>query len=122
MLRQDNPVMALVSLEAAIAPPAIDAALEAGCHVFAEKPACIRAADFDRLNRKADSKHLHLMLALANRLNPEVLEARRLVRSGAIGKIYGLEMNLIADQTRLTRPSYQKQWFTQKARAGGGHP
>src|SRR5262245_56255261 len=34
MLRQAQPQMALVSLEAAVAPPAIDAALEAGCHVL----------------------------------------------------------------------------------------
>src|SRR5262245_26112919 len=46
MLRREQPAMALVSLPADIAPPAIDAALEAGCHVFAEKPACVRAADF----------------------------------------------------------------------------
>jgi predicted dehydrogenase len=30
-------------------------------------------------------------------------------------------MHLIADQTRLTRPGYHKQWFAQKGRAGGGH-
>src|SRR5262245_19369966 len=45
MLRKHPPAMALVSMEAALAPPAIDAALEAGCPVFCEKPACVRAAD-----------------------------------------------------------------------------
>ena len=30
-------------------------------------------------------------------------------------------MNLVADQTRLTRESYRKQWYAQKKRAGGGH-
>ena len=43
------------------------------------------------------------MLALANRLNPELIAARKLISEGAIGKVYGLEMNLVADQTRLTR-------------------
>ena len=38
LLRQEKPHMALVTMEAALAPPLIDAALEAGCHVFAEKP------------------------------------------------------------------------------------
>ena len=37
---------------------------------------CVRAEDFEPLVQKADSKHLHLMLALANRLNPPVREAR----------------------------------------------
>ena len=67
------------------------------------------AEDFEKLAVKADSKHLHLMLALANRLNPEIIEAKRIIATGKIGKIYGLEMHLIADQTRLTRPAYQKQ-------------
>jgi predicted dehydrogenase len=61
------------------------------------------------------------MLALANRTNPEIIAARRLVRSGRIGKVYGLEMHLVADQTRLTRPEYREQWFAHKDRAGGGH-
>ena len=38
--------MVLVTMEGVASPPVIDAALEAGCHVLAEKPACIRAEDF----------------------------------------------------------------------------
>ncbi len=121
MLATEKPVMALVSLEAAKAPPVIAAALEAGCHVFAQKPACVRAEDFQKLATQADSKHLYLMLALANRINPPIIAARRLVHTGRIGKVYGLEMHLIADQTRLTRPAYHKTWFAQRTRAGGGH-
>jgi predicted dehydrogenase len=121
MLTAEKPVMSIVTMEARLAPPVIDLALEHGCHVFAEKPACLRAEDFAPLVQKADSKHLHLMLALANRLNPELVAARKLIAEGAIGKIYGLEMHLVADQTRLTNKSYQAQWYTQKKRAGGGH-
>ena len=121
MLAKEKPTMAMVTMEAKIAPPVIDLALEAGCHVFAEKPACLRAEDFAPLAQKADSKHLYLMLALANRLNPELVAAQKLIAEGAIGKIYGLEMHLVADQTRLTNKSYQAQWYTQKKRAGGGH-
>jgi len=121
VLREAKPKMALVTMEAVLAPPAIDAALEQGCHVLAEKPACVRTADFEPLVRKAEGKHLHLMLALANRLRPEVREARRLVSEGRLGKLYGAELHLIADQTRLKSESYRKTWFAQKARAGGGH-
>ena len=121
LLERDKPGMALVTMEAALSPPVIEAALDAGCHVFAEKPACVRAADFARLTAKADSKHLHLMLALANRTNPPILEARRLLRAGTIGKLYAVEMHWIADQTRLSAPAYHRDWRAQKARAGGGH-
>jgi predicted dehydrogenase len=121
MLRKAQPHLALVSMEAALAPPAIDAALEAGCHVLCEKPSCVRAADFGRLARKAQQKHRHLMLALANRLHAPVREARRLVHDGQFGKLYGVEVHIVADQTRLKREAYRKAWYSVKARAGGGH-
>jgi predicted dehydrogenase len=121
MLRETQPAMALVSMEAALAPPAIDAALEANCHVLSEKPACVEWEDFQKLLRKADSKHRHLMLALANRIHPPVVEARRLIQEGKLGRIYGVEMHLIADQTRLTREEYRQSWFASRERAGGGH-
>jgi UDP-N-acetyl-2-amino-2-deoxyglucuronate dehydrogenase len=121
LLEREKPAMVLVSLEARLAPPVIDAALDAGCHVFAEKPSCVRVEDFEPLAFKAESKHLNLMLALANRLNPEFRFAQELVRSGRIGEIYGLDMHLIADQTRLTRESYHHTWFADRARSGGGH-
>jgi len=121
LLREHRPPMVLVTMEARLAPPVINDALEADCHVFAEKPSCVRAEDFAPLANKADAKHRYLMLALANRTNPEIVAARAIMESQRIGKLYGLEMHLIADQTRLTRPSYHQQWFAQKSRAGGGH-
>ena len=79
----------------------LEAALEAGCHVFCEKPSCVRAADFARLVRKAQQKHRHLMLALANRTHAPVKEARRLVRDGKLGKLYAVEAHLVADQSHV---------------------
>lgn len=116
-----QPTMALVSLESGLSPAAIDQALEANCHVMAEKPACLRAVDFEKLTRKAEQKHRHLMLALANRLHSPVQEARRMVQKGVIGKVYSVNLHLVADQTRITREAYRKSWFATKARAGGGH-
>ncbi len=121
LLKIEKPVMALISVEAKISPALISTALDAGCHVLAEKPACLNTKDFEKLVVKAKSKKLHLMLALANRLNPEIIEAKRIVSEGLIGKIYGLELSLIEDQGRLKSSSYQKSWFADKNRAGGGH-
>ena len=118
---KEQPALCLISLEAKIAPAYIDAALSANSHVFAEKPACVSAAAFQRLKDKADSKHRYLMLALANRTNPEITAARRLFASGQLGKLFGVELHLVADQTRLTRKGYHGQWFADKERAGGGH-
>jgi predicted dehydrogenase len=121
LLKQFQPQLALVTMEAALAPPVIDTALEAGCHVLAEKPSCVRAEDFEKLVLKAQRKHRHLMLALANRVHPAAREARRLVQEGKLGKLYGVEVHLIADQARLKRASYRKEWYNHKARSGGGH-
>lgn len=120
-LRKHDPQLALITMEARLVPPVIDTALEAGCHVFAEKPSCVRAEDFEPLVKKADSKHRYLMLALANRTNPEMRVAREIIASKKIGRLFGVEMHIIADQTRLTRSSYHSQWFADKTRAGGGH-
>ncbi len=119
--KNEQPKMALVTMEAKVAPPYIAQALEAGCHVLAEKPACVRVEDFAEVVRLADSKHLQVMLAFANRLHPSIIAARKLLQAGAMGKIYGMELHLIADQTRLTRPEYHKLWYAQKSRGGGGH-
>lgn len=121
LLRAKKPKLALVPMEARLAPPVVDAALEAGCHVMAEKPACVRAEEFAPLAAKADQRGQMLVLAFANRIDPLFAEARRLMAAGTFGKFYGMEMHLVADQTRLTRPAYHKTWTASKARAGGGH-
>ena len=121
VLAAGRPRMALVSMEGARAPAAIRAALEQGCHVLAEKPACTSAEEFAPLATQARRRGLSISLALANRLNPEVVEARRRLASGAIGRPMAVEMHLVQDQTRLTRRDYQQSWFADRARAGGGH-
>lgn len=121
LLAKHRPDLALVSLEPGLAPAAIDLALEAGCHVLAEKPAVLSAERFRALARKADAKGRHLMLALANRSRPEIRFAREWIAGGGLGRVYGVEVHMIADQTRLGRPGYAENWFAQKARAGGGH-
>lgn len=121
LLKQESPKLCLVSMEARQAPPVIEAALNSGAHVFSEKPACVSLDQFEQLANLAESKHLHLMLAFANRTNPESLAARNMIRKGLIGRIYSLDMHIVADQTRLTRTAYHKTWYADKARAGGGH-
>src|SRR5439155_16004098 len=93
---------------------------DAGCHVLSEKPGCVRVEDFEKLIGKAKDRGLHLVLALANRSDPAFIDARRMIADGKIGKVYGLEVHIIADQTRLTKPAYHTTWQAKKARAGGG--
>ena len=121
MLDKFDPEMVLVSLEPHHSPEPIETALANGSHVLSEKPACVRLEDFERMTALARSKDRRLMLVLANRNSPLVQKAKQLIQSGYLGKLYGSQVYLLADQTRLTRPEYQRSWRASKARAGGGH-
>ncbi len=121
MLEDFRPELVLVSLEAHHAPQPIAAALEAGAHVLAEKPACVDPREFERLVHLSEEKGRHLMLAFANRLIPTVVKARELLQSGFLGKWYAVDMHTIADQTRLQSRDYQQSWYGFKEKAGGGH-
>jgi predicted dehydrogenase len=61
------------------------------------------------------------MLVMANRTHAPVQEARRIIRKGLLGNIYGVEIHIVADQTRLTQKSYRDTWQCIRARGGGGH-
>jgi len=121
LLANESPQLCLVSMEAKHAPPVIEAVLNSGSHVFSEKPACVSLEQFESLANLAESKHLQLMLAFANRTNPESQAARAKIRQGILGDIYSIDMHIVADQTRLTRPAYHQSWYADKSRAGGGH-
>jgi UDP-N-acetyl-2-amino-2-deoxyglucuronate dehydrogenase len=121
LLAKESPELCLVSMEARHAPPVIEAALNSGAHVFSEKPGCVTLGQFEKLADIAESKHLHLMMAFANRTNPESLAARQVIQQGRIGRIFSVDMRIVADQTRLTRPAYHTTWYADKTRAGGGH-
>ena len=120
MLKEVKPRSVILSLEAHAAPPLIRKSLESGAHVLAEKPSCVRAEDFEPLVQLANTKNLSLMLALGTRLHRGALKAKELFDSGLLGKPYGSHLVFVADQTRLTRPSYHRRWLAFKDKAGGG--
>jgi predicted dehydrogenase len=121
MLRTARPQLVLVALEARLAPEAIRLALEHDAHVLAEKPACVRATDFAFLVDLAGRRKRNLMLAFATRLHSVSQRAHALIASNSIGRPFGVAAHYIADQTRLTKPDYQRSWFASRERAGGGH-
>ncbi|MAV38179.1 MAG: hypothetical protein CMJ59_22295 [Planctomycetaceae bacterium] len=121
MIAEFRPHLVLVALAANRAPAPIRAALSAGCHVLAEKPACVRAEDFRPLVQLATDKGVNLMLALPSRLAPDTLRAKEIVDAGWIGKPFGVTFFQVKDQARLTGADYQKSWFAFREQAGGGH-
>jgi predicted dehydrogenase len=116
-----QPELTVVSLEPRTAPATIAACLRNGSHVLAEKPACLQWEEFAELASMAEEQQRNIGLAFAARGFPFLQDAKRLVASGTLGKLYGVDTYFIADQTRVQQAEWQASWFSQKAYAGGGH-
>jgi predicted dehydrogenase len=72
-------------------------ALEAGKHVFVEKPPAMRAVEMDELVRLADDRDRVLMPGHLLLYHPAVLKLKELVASGELGDVlcvYGNRVNL----------------------------
>lgn len=69
--------------------PAI-ASLEAGKHVFLEKPMAHTVADCQKICDAAKKAHGHLMIGHICRFNPRYATAKREIEAGAIGKILSM--------------------------------
>ena len=120
-LASATPDLAIVSLIAANAPPAVRQCLESGCHVMVEKPACTHPDQFAELVELAQSRDRHLIVPLARRLSPWVQDARRIFSSGTLGRAYALRGAVLADQTRIWPANGQRDWTFKRSLAGGGH-
>jgi predicted dehydrogenase len=80
----------------------ISAALDAGCHVYADKPLATTAADSRVLYERALRAGVKTAYAASYRYQPQALLARRLVRKGAIGRVEQVECVSHFDWPRLT--------------------
>src|ERR1041385_1134545 len=79
-----------------LTPPATHAALaleamKMGCHVFVEKPMAETVADCDRMIERAAEKGLVLSVNHSARMDPIVLQALEMIRSGACGEVSGAD-------------------------------
>jgi len=88
-------------------------ALDAGKHVLTEKPMATSLADADRV-LEAASRTRNVLMALPLDSSPPVDEARRLIRTGAIGRVSGADA-VLAHHGPLHAP-----WFFDAEQAGWG--
>jgi UDP-N-acetyl-2-amino-2-deoxyglucuronate dehydrogenase len=99
--------------------------LDAGRHVLVEKPAALSLDALDGLAELAARQRRTLGVFYEMRFAPVVLEAARLVRDGAIGRITAVRIRTIIDKpfdywsVGLSGRSINP-WRGQSARAGGG--
>ena len=129
MYREFKPDAALITMEPWRMPAAIKQALEAGVHVYHEKPGFVDIEDYREIYRLARNRDLHLCIAYSSRMYPVVQEARRIVSEGLLGDLFSFQAHYIADQERIKQdPAVRFEydhaaggWFFSKEKAGGGH-
>ncbi len=91
-------------------------ALQAGKHVFCEKPPAMNAAEMAEMKDTAEKAGKTLMFNFNNRARPESYAMRGYVADGTIGTINTCQAKWIR---RAGIPGFGG-WFTNKALAGGG--
>ncbi len=90
--------------------------LEAGKHVFCEKPPALNAGEVEEMIAAADKAGKQLMFNFNNRARPESVELMKKIRAGEVGSINSAQSKWIR---RTGIPGFGG-WFTTKALAGGG--
>jgi predicted dehydrogenase len=116
-------------LDATIADPEIDAvdiclptplhraiavqALDAGKHVFLEKPIALTMADADAIIEAAARSGRILMVGLVLRFWPEYVELQRRLAAGELGRLHAVATH------RLSPPADWADWFADRTQSGG---
>lgn len=90
-------------------------ALEAGCHVFCEKPPALTASQAAAMAAKAKGQGLVLAYNLPQRQMPEIKALKSLLERGELGKLYHLKASFLR---RRGIPGWGS--FTSKEIQGGG--
>ncbi len=92
-------------------------ALNAGKHVFCEKPPCFTGADMEEI-RKAEnaSNGKKLMYGFNHRYHDSIIRMKKIIESGEFGKILWMR----GRYGKSVTTDYFKEWRAEKKFAGGG--
>ena len=91
-------------------------ALQAGKHVFCEKPPALNAGEVAEMKQAAEAAGKILMFNFNNRARPESYAMRQYLESGDLGTINSAQAKWIR---RTGIPGFGG-WFTNKEQSGGG--
>lgn len=89
------------------------AALEAGLHVFCEKPMALTVADCDAMLATARRCGRKLMVGHMQRLKPTLAQVRELVQAGAVGT--PLSVSMCRREALIRAPG----WLREREKVGG---
>jgi len=100
--------------------PVTIASLEAGKHVFTEKPIAGSYVDGKAMVDKAAGTGRMLSMQLGSLFSKETKAAKRLIDEGHLGKCYYAKSSFYRRRGRPYVDGYGTEFFVQKAVAGGG--
>jgi predicted dehydrogenase len=92
------------------------AAVEAGKHVFVEKPAARNVAELDRLISATKKAGVQVRVGFNHRYHPALLKAHEIVTGGELGEL----MFVRGRYGHGGRKGYEKEWRANPALSGGG--
>ncbi len=106
------------------APLAIQAA-KAGKHIICHKPLATTVRDARRMVAAAKRAGVSLSCVFTQRLSPPVVEARRLVQRGALGRVFATEVRYLGHKessywTGGFSGRVKTDWRTRRETSGGG--
>jgi len=90
--------------------------MNAGKHVFCEKPPALSAAELEEMIKVSEATGKKLMFNFNNRARPESREMKKLLQDGTLGEINSAQ----AKWARRTGIPGIGGWFTNKELSGGG--
>ncbi len=92
--------------------------LEAGKHLYCEKPLCLSYAGAQRIGEAAKKAGVKVQMVFHNRFFPAVMRAKQLVDEGRIGRLYSFEAKYY--HATSIDPGKPFNWYYSKETAGGG--
>lgn len=116
MMSKEKPEAVMIATPSRLHAPMVRQALEAGVHVFCEKPFCLDWQDSVALTNLAAEKGLVAQVGYHYRYVGAFLEMKRLVEAGAIGRITHVQAEAYGP---VVLRSKRQTWRTQKAEGGG---
>ena len=94
------------------------AAIEAGKHVYCEKPLALTAADAKQMYEAAETAGVKTLVGFNYLRNPAIAEARRLISSGVLGDIWTFQGRFVLDA--CSDPDVPFTWRFERKLAGSG--
>lgn len=94
------------------------AAAEAGKHVFCEKPLARTAEEAKSMLDAVEKAGVKHMVAFNYRFVPAIMQAKKLIDSGALGRIF--HYRAVYLQEWIIDPNFPMIWRLDKAQAGSG--